>query len=88
MSHKKLPQVREENQTAITDFTKSKHIEEIQEKVKLLKLTVRKQERVKPGTFSYSPSAIKRKTPPSLEKEELAKKLHFEESPNTSMQTP
>ena len=48
MSHRKLPKKRVESQTVITEFTNSLNIEEIQEKVKQLKLTVSKQERAKP----------------------------------------
>ena len=89
MSHRKLPKKRIETQTVITEFTNSVNIEEIQEKAKQLKLTMSKQERVKPTQTPASTSnPIKRKTPPSLEKQEISKKLHDESSPETKMQNP
>ena len=89
MSHRKLPKKKTDNQTVITEFMDSVNIEEIQEKAKLLKLTVSNQERAKPIQTPVSTSnPIKRKTPPSLEKEELSKKLHYESSPDLKMLNP
>ena len=89
MSHRKLPKKRDDNQTVITEFTSNKNIEEIQEKVKQLKLTVSKQERVKPSrTPENIVTSSKKRTPPLLEKEDIAKKLHFEINPKLNMQNP
>ena len=89
MSHRKLPKKREDNQTVITEFTSNRNIEEIQEKAKQLKLTVTKQERAKPGhTPENIVTSSKKRTPPTLEKEDIAKKLHSEISPEPNMQNP
>ena len=84
MSGKRLPNTRDTNQASIKNYTyckPSSPISDIHERAKQLRLTAKKQERVEPDNTPLTPpKQPKHKTPPSHE-EELAKKLHFEESP-------
>ena len=84
MSGKRLPNTQDNNQASIKSCTYRKPnspISDIHERAKQLRLTAKKQERAKlDNTPLTPPKQPKHKTPPSR-KEELAKKLHFEESP-------
>ena len=91
MSYRKLSSHRGPDQRNLLDFVSNNQLSAIQERTKhldsLKKKFMKGGKQVSPNTPKYTP---KRKTPPSAEQVEIAKRLHFERSPSDeeNMKTP